>query len=128
MIARAIDPSAAGNRGLINAKKMRLRRECALIQHFLSVLITPESSIQFRLKRKEYVYTLEEDETIEIRCGLVLYELFLSIMYPETSVNVDDLKNKMRAVTLAGCSYNLKAYFTEIEDYRLKIKAEKDRA
>ena len=125
MIAKAIDPNKKGNEGLTNNEKMRLRRESALLFQFLQSLTTVTSFKTFRLQRHKYTYTLEEDEKMDIRCGLTLWLQYVTVMYPKTKISTYHLEKKLTKLTMEGCGNNVTTLFTAMEDLRHRIEAEK---
>lgn len=125
MISKAIDPDLPGNIGLVNQEKLKLRRESVMAFQFLRALLTPQDFKPFRLKQKTYAYTVQESETTIVNCGLVLWSHVVEKLFPDVKVSTEALEKKMKNLTLADCENNLVTYFTEIEDLRQQIEADK---
>ena len=101
MLSKAIDPDAAGNDGLVNKDKLKLRRKSALAYQYLRNLISFNDFRPFRLHTKTYTYRVEEDPRQVVRCGLVLWSQFCLVVYPDVRVSTEALENEMKALILA---------------------------
>ena len=125
MVSIAIDPNLRGNKGLVNRKKIALRRQSAVIYQFLLNVIPLSCFTQFRIHEKKYKYTDEADPTTNLCCGLTLIAMLLGVLKPLSKVDVGHLENLLEQVTFEGCkSFNFVAYSTKITDLLMKITAE----
>ena len=125
MVSIAIDPNLRGNKGLVNRKKIALRRQSAVIYQFLLNVIPLSCFTQFRIHEKKYKYTDEADPTTKLCCGLTLLAMLLGILKPSSKVDVGHLENLLEQVTFEGCKFNFVAYSTKITDLLMKITAER---
>ena len=80
MVSIAIDPNLRGNEGLVNRKKIALRRQSAVIYQFLLNVIPLTCFTQFRIHEKKYKYEDEADPTTNQCCGLTLLAMLLGVL------------------------------------------------
>ena len=125
MVSIAVDPNLRGNEGLVNRKKIALRRQSAVIYQFLLNVIPLKCFTQFRIHEKKYKYQDEADPTTTQCCGLTLLAMLLSVLKPSSKVDVGHLENLLEKVTFEGCKFNFVAYSTKITDLLMKIMAER---
>jgi len=72
--------------------------------------------------------TAEEDEKITVKCGLILWCLFVEVLKPNTKINTDKLNTELKALNLEQFGNRLPDLLTEMEDYHQRIEAKKARS
>ena len=81
MIIKAIDPNKVGNLGLVNRRKIRLRRLSIAVHFIIKNHIKRSSYNSFQPDKAVFEYT-EEVSGRKIVCGLILLKLLLIVMKP----------------------------------------------
>ena len=68
---------------------------------------------------------LQEDEKQEVRCGCVLQALMEVLMKPSTKIDTANLDKKLCLLVLADFDDSIPDMFTEMEDLKGRIEAER---
>ena len=125
MVSMAIDPNLPGNEGLVNQKKIDLRRQDAVLYQYLLNLIPGECFTQFRIHEKEYKFEDEADPTTKYCSGLILLAMLMEALKPSSTIDVGHLENQLEKLTFEGVKFNLVTYITKHVDLLQKIQAER---
>ena len=120
MIIKAIDPNKAGNLGLVNRRKIRLRRLSIAVHFIIKNHIKRSSYNSFQPDKEKFEYT-EEVSGRKIVCGLILLKLLLLVMKPQLVIDHREKEVELEALTLAGCSNNVRDLLTSMQDKRDEI-------
>ena len=107
MVIKAIDPNAAGNLGLVNRHKIRLRRFAAILHFTFKNNATRKSYTLFHQNKDKFVYK-DEITGRAITCGLTLLKMTMTVMKPQIIVNHQGKERELEDLTLAKAGNNVR--------------------
>ena len=85
-IIKAINPNSAGNLGLVNRHKIRLRRLAAILHFTFKNNVTRTSYTLFQPNKEKFFYK-DEVTGRAITCGLTLLKMSMTVMTPQLVVD-----------------------------------------
>ena len=122
MVIKAINPNAAGNLGLVNQHKIRLRRITVILYFTFKNNVTRTSYTSSQPNKDKFVYK-DNITGREITCGLTLLNMAMTVMKPQLVVNHRGKQRDLEELTLAKSGNNDPAYLTNMQEKRKKIDA-----
>ena len=122
MIIKAINPNAAGNLGLVNRHKIRLRRIAAILHFIFKNNVTRTSYTLFQPNKEKFVYK-DEITGRAIKCGLILFKMAMAVMKPQLVVKHRSKERELEELTIAKAGNDVRAYLTKMQEKRNKIDA-----
>ena len=96
---RTIDPNAGGITGLVNCHKVQLRILSNLALHTIRAHITHDSWKFFLAHCEKFSFISEKDGSV-LYDGLIFIRMMISILKPETIVDVRTLELELDSITL----------------------------
>ena len=124
MLMQPIDPNAAGNAGTTDLFKQSCRIVSQIIWHTIKNHITPTSYRSFLVHKKQFMYTCAETGEVYFE-GFTLLKMVLSVVKPDIVIDVKDLENKMKSITILKADNNFRTLCTFLEELQQEINAQK---
>ena len=109
MVIKAIDLNAAGNLGLVNQHKIRLRRLAAILHFTFKNNVTRTSYNSFQPNKDKFVHK-DEITGRAITCGLTLFKMEMTVMKPQIVFNQRTKDRELEELTLAKAGNDVRAY------------------
>ncbi len=125
MMACLVNLEATGNQGPVANPKVELRRESAMLYHFLVNLLKTTKMTCYRMDQDKYTYIQEGDPAIEHFCSLKLWAMMCKEIRPQTKVSTNNLETKLSGIIFAACNTSVPTLIMKMLDIKRQIEAEK---
>ena len=122
MIIKATNTNAAGNLGLVNRHKIRLRRLAEILHFIFKNNMTSTSYTSFQPNKDKFVYK-DKITGRDITCGLIIFKMAMTVMKPQLVVNHQEKEREIEDLTPAKSGNNVRAYFTKMQEKRNEFDA-----
>ena len=119
-----VDVNAPGNACLVNRFKVQCRIVSGVILHTIKNHFTSTSYKSFFVHKKEFSYTCSETDELSFE-GFTLLKMILNVVKPDVVIDVKELEQKIRKMTLLTCDNNFRTLATKMEELQQEINAQK---
>ena len=119
-----VDVNATGNAGLVNRFKVQCRIVSGIILHTIKNHFTSTSYKSFFVHKKEFSYTCSETDEVSFE-GFTLLKMMLNVVKPDVVIDVKDLEQKIRKMTILTADNNFRTLATKMEELQQEINAQK---
>jgi hypothetical protein len=124
MKMKYIDVNAPGNPGLVAYFKQECRTVSCLVWHTIKNHLTTTRYKALLVRKKEFAYKYNKTGDITYE-GFTLLRMIYIVVKPNVIVDVKDLQNKMKKMTLLTCDNNFHTLAMSLEELQQEINAKK---
>ena len=118
MVIKAVDPNKAGNPGLVNRRKILLRKYSGMLNMILKNHLQRTSFTSLYLKSNIYEYK-DKVSGRRIACSLVKLKLAFKVINPQLAVDHAIKEQEFEGLTITKCGNNVHTYLTTIQEKRI---------
>ena len=119
-----VDPNLPGNAGLVNRFKIQCRIVSGIILHLIKNHFTSVSYKSFFVHKKQFSFTCSETDEVSFE-GFILLKMILNVVKPDVVIDVKELEQKIRKMTIMTVGNDFRALATQMEELQQEINAQK---
>ena len=119
-----VDPNLPGNAGLVNRFKIQCHIVSGIILHLIKNHFTSVSYKSFFVHKKQFSFTCSETDKVSFE-GFILLKMILNVVKPDVVIDVKELEQKIRKMTIMTVGNDFRALATQMEELQQEINAQK---
>ena len=108
-----INPNEAGNLGLVNRYKIRLRQLSGSLHFILKKYVFSTNYNSFQPEKSNFIYT-DDRSGRQITCCLTLFIMALQVINPQMLIDHQSKEREMEDLTIELCDNNVRTYLTKM--------------